>query len=56
MIPIPIRAHLFTCLAEVEYNLSRGCSDKLQLAALVGSFQEVRHMVASAAAQQTAAL
>lgn len=31
-------------LTELEYRMSLGCSEKLQLASLVGGFNEVRHL------------
>lgn len=31
-------------LCELEYRMSLGCSEKLQLGALVGAFNEIRHI------------
>lgn len=31
-------------LCELEYRMSIGCSEKLQLGSLVGAFNEVRHI------------
>lgn len=31
-------------LCELEYRMSIGCSEKIQLGALVGGFNEVRHL------------
>ncbi|KAI8912072.1 P-loop containing nucleoside triphosphate hydrolase protein [Powellomyces hirtus] len=38
-LPGPVRVLLFDKLAELEYNLSTGCTEKAQLSALVGSFK-----------------
>ncbi|ORY19925.1 hypothetical protein BCR33DRAFT_730702, partial [Rhizoclosmatium globosum] len=38
-LPPHVRVKLLVKLAEVEYNLSVGCSEKLQLASLVGGFK-----------------
>lgn len=39
------RAHLTKNLADIEYAVSSGTSEKLQLSAIVGLFQEVRMMM-----------
>ncbi|KAF4682371.1 Replication factor C (RF-C) subunit [Perkinsus olseni] len=46
-VDMPPRARnlLFRDLAEIEYRLASGCSEKTQGAALVGSFHEVREMM-----------
>ncbi|EER07922.1 replication factor C3, putative, partial [Perkinsus marinus ATCC 50983] len=46
-VDMPPRARnlLFRDLAEIEYRLSSGCSEKVQGAALVGSFHEIREMM-----------
>ncbi|KAI8813987.1 P-loop containing nucleoside triphosphate hydrolase protein [Cladochytrium replicatum] len=38
-LPAPARAYLLARLAEIEYNLSVACSEKIQLAALTGAFK-----------------
>ncbi|KAF4710572.1 Replication factor C (RF-C) subunit [Perkinsus olseni] len=43
--PPKARNLLFRDLAEIEYRLASGCSEKTQGAALVGSFHEVREMM-----------
>ncbi|TPX65715.1 hypothetical protein SpCBS45565_g04938 [Spizellomyces sp. 'palustris'] len=37
--PAPVRIVLLDKMAEIEYNLSTSCSEKIQLGALVGSFR-----------------
>jgi replication factor C subunit 3/5 len=38
-IPVIVRVFLIDKLAEIEYNLSNSCSEKIQVASLVGSFK-----------------
>lgn len=38
-LPHPVRIYLLDHLANIEYNLSNGCSEKLQLGHLVGIFK-----------------
>ncbi|KND04456.1 replication factor C subunit 3 [Spizellomyces punctatus DAOM BR117] len=38
-LPPPVRIVLLDKMAEIEYNLSTSCSEKIQLGALVGSFR-----------------
>lgn len=40
--PSDVRVHLITDMADIEYRLTFGCSDKLQLGALVASFTKAR--------------
>ncbi|ORY36540.1 P-loop containing nucleoside triphosphate hydrolase protein [Rhizoclosmatium globosum] len=44
-LPPHVRVKLLVKLAEVEYNLSVGCSEKLQLASLVGGFKNACDLV-----------
>ncbi|KAJ3188825.1 Replication factor C (RF-C) subunit [Gaertneriomyces sp. JEL0708] len=37
--PSPVKITLLDQLAEIEYNLSTGCTEKIQLGSLVGSFK-----------------
>jgi replication factor C subunit 3/5 len=45
--PAPGRLRLMPALAEIEHRLSRGATDKVQAAALVGVFIEVREILSS---------
>jgi hypothetical protein len=40
-----VLAYLYSTLSEVEYQLSSGASEKLQMAAMVGAFITGRHMM-----------
>lgn len=40
--PSDVRVHLINDMADIEYRLTFGCSDKLQLGALVASFTKAR--------------
>ena len=40
----PTKIFLTKRLCELEYRMSLGCSEKLQLGALVGAFNEIRHI------------
>lgn len=37
--PAPVKVMFFDKLAELQYNLSTGCTEKAQLSALVGMFK-----------------
>ncbi|VDK56001.1 unnamed protein product [Gongylonema pulchrum] len=41
-IPQEVFCRLMVSMAEIEYRLSQGCSDRLQLGALIGAFINVR--------------
>lgn len=43
--PPPIHAHILDKLSNVEYALSHGCNEKLQIGALVGAFSVARDML-----------
>ncbi|XP_074309395.1 replication factor C subunit 3 [Silene latifolia] len=47
--PADIRAQLINDLADIEYRLSFGCNDKLQLGSLISSFTPVRSALVAAA-------
>mmetsp|Transcript_24770 Transcript_24770/g.32032 ORF Transcript_24770/g.32032 Transcript_24770/m.32032 type:complete len:353 (-) Transcript_24770:56-1114(-) len=49
-LPPEVMCHLLMALSNIEYRLSSGTSDKLQLGALVGAFATARHMISTAAA------
>ena len=41
-LPVPVRCALHADLADLEYRVAQGCSEKLQLTAMVGAFIEAR--------------
>ncbi|KAJ4952711.1 hypothetical protein NE237_029543 [Protea cynaroides] len=47
--PSDVRVHLINDLADIEYRLSFGCNDKLQLGSLVASFTRARSSMVAAA-------
>ncbi|ERN18175.1 hypothetical protein AMTR_s00054p00174840 [Amborella trichopoda] len=47
--PSTVRVQLINDLADIEYRLSFGCNDKLQLGSLIGSFTHVRCAMEAAA-------
>lgn len=48
--PVEARVKLMQDLSEVEWHLSAGASEKIQLSAVIASFAKVKHMVAEMAA------
>lgn len=46
--PPHVTVYLLEALAEIEYRLAAGCSDKLQLGALVGAFKVALELAAKA--------
>lgn len=40
--PTPQRVQLTTALADIDWRLKQGCSDKVQLAGIIGAFHEAR--------------
>uniref|UniRef100_A0A0R3RYU3 Activator 1 subunit 5 n=1 Tax=Elaeophora elaphi TaxID=1147741 RepID=A0A0R3RYU3_9BILA len=42
-IPSKLLSQLMICMADIEYHLSQGCSDRLQLGALIGAFINARN-------------
>lgn len=48
-LPTPQRVQLITALADIDWRLKQGCSDRVQLAAIVGAFHEARAAVAGRA-------
>lgn len=44
-LPDPVMAHLLDKLSSVEFRLSNGVSEKLQIGALVGAFTVARAML-----------
>lgn len=44
--PPNVRIVLLDKMADVEYRLSAGCSEKLQLGSLVAAFDTAKHLVA----------
>ena len=38
------KSEVLVTLGEIEYRLSLGCDDRLQLSALVGIFTEIRNI------------
>jgi hypothetical protein len=40
----PSKTFLTKRLCDLEYRMSLGCNEKIQLGALVGAFHEVRHI------------
>ncbi|KAM3724612.1 Replication factor C subunit [Dirofilaria immitis] len=49
VIPSELLSRLIICMADIEYHLSLGCSDRLQLAALIGAFINTRNELAKLA-------
>lgn len=49
VMPEELFSRLLVCLATIEYRLSQGCSDHLQLGALIGAFINVRNELAKRA-------
>ncbi|VDK78552.1 unnamed protein product [Litomosoides sigmodontis] len=49
VIPPELLSRLMICMADIEYHLSQGCSDRLQLGALIGAFIGVRSELAKIA-------
>lgn len=47
-LPVNVRIHLLVKLADLEYNLASGASERIQLSALVASFQGARDLIAQA--------
>ncbi|XP_042492383.1 replication factor C subunit 3 [Macadamia integrifolia] len=47
--PSDVRVHLINDLADIEYRLSFGCNDKLQLGSLIASFTRARSSMVAAA-------
>ncbi|KAL5698917.1 Subunit of heteropentameric Replication factor C (RF-C) [Ranunculus cassubicifolius] len=47
--PSDVRIHLISDLAEIEYRLTFGCSDDLQLVSVIASFTRVRSSLTDAA-------
>lgn len=47
--PVGARIQLMQDLSEVEWHLSAGASEKIQLSAVIASFVKVKHMVAEMA-------
>ncbi|KAF6152825.1 hypothetical protein GIB67_004654 [Kingdonia uniflora] len=47
--PSDVRVHLINDLADIEYRLSFGCNDKLQLGSLIASFTRARSAIVAAA-------
>ncbi|CAK9140698.1 unnamed protein product, partial [Ilex paraguariensis] len=47
--PSDVRIQLINDLADIEYRLSFGCNDKLQLGSLIASFTRVRSAMVAAA-------
>jgi len=45
-LPDPVVAHLLSLLSRIEFRLSHGASEKIQLGALVGAFVTARGMMA----------
>ena len=43
--PTVVRCSLHADLADLEYRVAQGCSEKLQLAGLVGAFAEAREKI-----------
>jgi replication factor C subunit 3/5 len=41
-LPTKQKIHLIQRMAEIEYRVAQGCSEKTQIASLVGAFIEVR--------------
>ncbi|KAI9099973.1 P-loop containing nucleoside triphosphate hydrolase protein [Phlyctochytrium arcticum] len=50
-LPPPVRVLILDKMAEIEYNLSTGCSEKIQLGALVGTFRLGCDLTAKLSAQ-----
>ena len=44
-LPDPVVAHLLSLLSTIEFRLSHGASEKIQLGALVGAFVTARGMM-----------
>lgn len=44
--PPHVRVFLLEKMADVEYRLSAGCSEKLQLGSLVAAFDTVKNLIA----------
>jgi len=44
--PVPQRLHLTSLLADIDFRLKQGCSEEVQLTAIVGAFHEARAIVA----------
>ncbi|EFO26207.1 replication factor C subunit 3 [Loa loa] len=49
VIPPELLSRLLVCMADIEYHLSQGCSDRLQLGALIGAFINIRSELAKLA-------
>ncbi|KAL5704435.1 Subunit of heteropentameric Replication factor C (RF-C) [Ranunculus cassubicifolius] len=47
--PCNVRVHLINDLADIEYRLTFGCNDKLQLASLISSFTRARSAIVATA-------
>ncbi|MCL7051411.1 hypothetical protein MKW94_004222 [Papaver nudicaule] len=47
--PSDVRVHLINDMADIEYRLTFGCSDKLQLGALIASFTRARSALVACA-------
>lgn len=48
--PIHVRIHLLEKMADIEYRLSAGTSEKIQMSSLIAAFQVARDLVVSEAA------
>ncbi|VIO90953.1 conserved hypothetical protein [Brugia malayi] len=49
VVPPELLSRLLICMADIEYHLSQGCSDRLQLGALIGAFINTRNELAKLA-------
>lgn len=49
VIPSELLSRLMVGMADIEYHLSQGCSDRLQLGALIGAFIRARNELAKLA-------
>uniref|UniRef100_A0AAF5PQN6 Activator 1 subunit 5 n=3 Tax=Wuchereria bancrofti TaxID=6293 RepID=A0AAF5PQN6_WUCBA len=49
VVPPELLSRLLICMADIEYHLSQGCSDRLQLGALIGAFINIRNELAKLA-------
>ncbi|KAJ0087437.1 hypothetical protein Patl1_08321 [Pistacia atlantica] len=47
--PSDVRVRLINDLADIEYRLSFGCNDKLQLGSLISTFTKARSALVAAA-------
>lgn len=47
--PSDVRVRLMNDLADIEYRLSFGCNDKLQLGSIISTFTQARSAIVAAA-------